>query len=79
LAAVLRSHLLLTLRKKWNILKPAAAPAALRTKFGLQQIADRSSATIRQTDFLTVKASINDSTKGGTYAHTLTVIYVGDY
>jgi len=45
----------------------------------LQQVADRTSGDAKARDFLTVKAAISTGTDTGTYSHTLSLVYVGDY
>lgn len=45
----------------------------------LQQVASRSSATLRARDFLTLKVAGASTTVNGAYSHTLTVVFVGNY
>jgi hypothetical protein len=45
----------------------------------LQQVASRSSGTLKARDFLTLKAAASADTLNGAYSHTLTVVFVGNY
>ena len=45
----------------------------------LQQVGSRASNTFESRDFLTLKSSANGFEASGTYSHTITIIYVGDY
>jgi len=44
-----------------------------------QIAADRSAVALRSRDFLTLKAAIAAGTDDGSYSHTISVIYVGDF
>lgn len=45
----------------------------------LQQVASRSTASLKARDFLTLKAAAATTTMNGDYSHTLTVVFVGNY
>lgn len=45
----------------------------------LQQVGSRAENSFSSRDFLTLKAAIDGTESDGTYSHTVTVIYVGDY
>lgn len=44
-----------------------------------QKVASRSTATLKARDFLTLKASAAETTVNGSYSHTLTLVFVGNY
>ena len=44
-----------------------------------QRVGSRSDNTLLNRDFLLVKAAVPSGQQAGTYAHTLTLVYVGDY
>ena len=45
----------------------------------LQQVGSRTSNSFETRDFITLKASANGFESSGTYSHTITILYVGDY
>lgn len=45
----------------------------------LQQVASRAGATLEARDFLELKVAASESTVNGSYSHTLTVVFVGNY
>lgn len=53
------------------------ADTAFTTTF--QKVASRSGATLKARDFLTLKAAAADTTVNGSYSHTLTLVFVGNY
>jgi len=44
-----------------------------------KQVGSRTDGELKSRDFLTVKAAVDVGQAGGTYSHTLTLLYVGDY
>ncbi len=44
-----------------------------------QEVASRTTPVLHSRDFLTLKAAVNEATLNGSYAHTLTVVFVGNY
>jgi len=45
----------------------------------LQQVGSRSANSFSTRDFITLKSSANGFESSGTYSHTITILYVGDY
>ena len=45
----------------------------------LQQVASRSTAILKARDFLTLKLAASTNTLNGSYSHTLTAVFVGNY